>query len=139
MPPHRGSATPPRVPQAVQAPDDSDLYYSDYSGSEHQSPRSEASYSSSNSSSYTANTEQSVIAAEDTQLPQEPREPRIGFLDWCRARASDVSSAVAQLGQIEIGPPVIYTPRDAPQPQVSSLSRGVPSPCTLLPFLSDAI
>jgi hypothetical protein len=105
-------------PQAVRAPDDMNSDYSYYSGSEHQSPRSEASYSS-NSSSYTSNTERSAISTADEPPLHEPQEERVGFLDWCRARAQDVSSAVAQIGHLEIGPPVIYTPRDAPQPQVS--------------------
>lgn len=120
------------MPQPVRAPpgDESDGDYSYYSDQQ-QSPRSEASYSTS--SSYTQDTERSFAAAEPQLSPppqlQPELEERTSFVDWCRDRAADLSSALYHASRIELGPPTLYTPRDAPIRAVSHMHLHL-SRCT---------
>ena len=87
----------------------------------------------STSSSYTQDTERSFAAAEPQPSPppqlQPELEERTSFVDWCRDRAADLSSALYHASRIELGPPTLYTPRDAPIRAVSHMHLHL-SRCT---------
>jgi len=118
---------------------DSDSYEYSYSDSDARSEadavpaspaRSDASYSSSDygGSSYTDDTtnRSNLPYREEeppqTQVQQQQQQPRESMLDWLRARAADAADGLRHL---DIGPPVLYTPRDddAPKPPPPRASR----------------